>query len=219
MGGAAINSQSRKDWILTYTGRRFFPLIPQAEDIDIRDIAHALSNQCRFTGHTRDFYSVAQHSVLVSLNCDPQDALWGLLHDAPEAYLVDLATPLKLSMELGPTYRWFEGGLMLSICDRFNIPRGEPKSVKLADKRSLVTEQRDLMGVGELEWWAEATEGHYPYEPFEEEIIPLPPKTSELLFLRRFDELTGETNGKVKTKPARHRGNARNRACPFPVIR
>lgn len=72
------------DWMQTYTGRRFWPLDPVAGDIEIMDIAHALSNQCRYAGHTRFHYSVAQHSVQVSENVAPEHALWGLLHDAPD---------------------------------------------------------------------------------------------------------------------------------------
>ena len=72
---------------------------PNPDDIRIEDIAHALSNQCRFAGHAREFYSVAEHSVHVSQLCLPEHALWGLLHDASEAYLVDLPRPLKLLPE------------------------------------------------------------------------------------------------------------------------
>lgn len=97
-------------WILTSTGRQFWPLQPRADEICIEDIAHHLSMQCRFTGATRFHYSVAQHSVLVSqLAPDGENPLWGLLHDAAEAYLVDVATRLlvgdgsnaRISAELG----------------------------------------------------------------------------------------------------------------------
>src|SRR5574342_1090607 len=81
--------------IITYTGRLFWPLSPRLEDINILDICHALSNQTRFTGHTREFYSVAQHSCLVSDLLPEKFKLDGLLHDASEAYLMDLARPVK----------------------------------------------------------------------------------------------------------------------------
>jgi len=67
-------------WIATASGRKMFPLDPRAEDIAIEDIAKALSQLCRFTGHCRSFYSVAEHCLRVSHACDPADALWGLLH-------------------------------------------------------------------------------------------------------------------------------------------
>src|ERR1039457_118422 len=82
-------------FIGTFSGLRFWPLDPNPEKILIDDIAHALAHQCRFGGHASRFYSVAEHSVHVSRLCPPEDALWGLLHDASEAYLVDLPRPLK----------------------------------------------------------------------------------------------------------------------------
>jgi hypothetical protein len=83
------------DWMQTYTGRQFWPIDPRADEIDIVDIAHALSQQCRFAGHCKSFYSVATHSWHTSNVCNSENALWGLLHDAAEAYLVDLPTPIK----------------------------------------------------------------------------------------------------------------------------
>lgn len=84
------------DWIQTFTGKKFYPLSPQIEDICIEDIAHALSNVCRYAGHCRDFYSVAQHCVMVS-DWMPSMKLEGLMHDASEAYLGDISRPLKHS--------------------------------------------------------------------------------------------------------------------------
>lgn len=173
-------------WIQTFTGRQFWPLDPRASNINIRDIAHALSNQCRYSGHAHWFYSVAEHSVRVSRDCAPQDALWGLLHDASEAYLVDLARPLKHSAAgFGDVYRECETALMLAVCERFNMALEEPESVKLSDKNLLVTEQRDLMGPVPAGWW---TGGG---NPLPETIKPLAPEDAEFAFLCRYDELTG----------------------------
>ena len=87
----------------TCTGRRVHIAAPLPEEIAVEDIAHALSHTCRFAGHTREFYSVAQHSVLVSeLLEDRRASLWGLLHDASEAYLHDLTRPLKRAIEATP---------------------------------------------------------------------------------------------------------------------
>ena len=80
-------SERRGDWIQTYLGIQFWPLDPRPEEVMLFDIAHSLSNMCRFTGHCREFYSVAQHSVIVSQNVPREDAAWGLLHDASEAYM------------------------------------------------------------------------------------------------------------------------------------
>ena len=82
-------------WIVTYTGKRFYPLAPRAEDVDIRDIAHALSLTCRFSGHTPWLYSVAQHSVLCATLVPQELRIHALLHDAAEAYLFDAARPIK----------------------------------------------------------------------------------------------------------------------------
>src|SRR5262249_3879894 len=98
------------DWIATITGKRWFVTDPHPDDVDIEDIAHGLSMVCRFGGQCREFYSVAQHSVLMAnemcrREAPPEMALWGLLHDAPEAYLGDMVRPLKRSM---PNYKVLE---------------------------------------------------------------------------------------------------------------
>src|SRR4051794_15527189 len=93
--GIPINGCRRGGWITTFSRRQFWPLDPHSDEIHIEDIAHSLSQQCRFGGHSRSFYSVAQHSCLVSALCKANDALWGLLHDASEAYLGDIPRPLK----------------------------------------------------------------------------------------------------------------------------
>ena len=151
---AAVENEARKltpNSIVTYTGRIIEPLDPNPEDIDLDDIAHALSNQCRFTGHTKSFYSVAQHSVLVSEHCDPSDAKWGLLHDASEAYLSDIARPLKREARFGAVYKEAETRLMMAVSTHFSLPRGLtietiiPQSVKEADDLLLRWEMRDLM--------------------------------------------------------------------------
>ena len=132
-------------WIQTYTGVAFYPFDPRPSEIQIHDIAHALSMQCRFTGHVKEFYSVAQHSVLVALHCPQEDRLWALLHDATEAYLADVARPVKQHAVMEP-YRTIENDLERMICQRFGLPLEKPSSVTVADKRMLATEKRDLAG-------------------------------------------------------------------------
>jgi hypothetical protein len=173
-------------WIQTYTGKAFWPLEPLAENVNIIDIAHALSNICRFTGHTSEFYSVAEHCYYASLYCDPKDALWGLLHDASEAYLMDMARPLKYSTA-GVEYRIYEERLQNVICDRFGLPHKRPYSVSLVDRQLLRTEQRDLFGPAPVEWEDNRT-GDIPTLT----ITGLKPRRARRLFLRRFKELGGE---------------------------
>jgi len=136
---------------LMFSGVTFWPLDPRADEVHISDIAHHLSNLCRFTGGTASFYSVAQHSVHVhDMLLDeygPAIAAWGLLHDASEAYLGDVARPTKYALEgFGDAYRVVEARLMRVIAERFNlVPATEPSVVKVADDRMLATELRDLM--------------------------------------------------------------------------
>lgn len=134
---------SAPNWITTVSGRRVHPLAMTADEVCIEDIAHALSMQCRFGGHVRDFYSVAQHCVLVSLYCDPEDAMDGLLHDAAEAYLVDLSRPLKRDPRFA-FYSVAEAGCFAAIAACFGIAPAHPESVLVTDNRLLVTEARDL---------------------------------------------------------------------------
>ena len=119
----------------TTFGIRFWPLLPNPADIRIEDIAHALSNQCRFGGHAREFYSVAEHCVRVSQNCRPEDALWGLLHDASEAYLSDVPAPLK-ELPQFEAYRAAERSLQGTIAVRFGLSTEQPRSVTEADRAS-----------------------------------------------------------------------------------
>lgn len=170
-------------FIQTYTGGRFQPLAPRAIDIHILDIAHALSQLCRFSGHTATFYSVAEHSVRVSEACAPKDALWGLLHDASEAYLVDLPSPLKRHPSF-EGYRKAETLVMAAVCTRFFLPWDMPDSVHRADAALLATEVRDLMSPVKKNWRT-LTEA-----PLEKRIVPWTPHEAKSRFLERFRALT-----------------------------
>lgn len=139
----------RGDWMQTYTGRKFYPMDPQAEDINPDDIAHALSLLCRYNGHVRRFYSVAEHCVLMSLAVPQEDALWALLHDATEAYVGDMIRPLKSSM---PDYRYAEDRVMAAISECFGLTGPMPASVKDADSRILLTERAALMATSPEPW-------------------------------------------------------------------
>ena len=159
-------------WIQTFSGRRVCPFNPAVEDLAIEDIAHALSLICRYGGHVRRFYSVAQHSVLVSRLVAPEHAAWGLLHDASEAYLADVVTPVKRFMA---NYQETETGLMRAVAARFGLGWPQPHEVTWIDRGMLRVERRDLMGPARLDM----------------RIEPWDPARAEEEFLERFGELLG----------------------------
>jgi hypothetical protein len=167
-------------WILTYGGRQFFPLEPRPGDIDVGDIAHSLAMQCRFNGHCRRFYSVAEHSVRVSRILEGRARLWGLLHDAAEAYISDLPRPLKAT---APGFRAAEDRLLEVIVTRFGLEWPMPPAVAHADDVLLATEMRDLMAPSPTPWPLEAA-------PLAATIVPVDHDEAEKLFLERFAELT-----------------------------
>jgi hypothetical protein len=130
------------NYIETFTGKRFWPLNPIVEDIDIVDIAHALSNKCRYTGHTREFYSVAQHSVLMAEIVSTPYKMEALLHDAVEAYLPDIAFPLRGAFN---GFAKTEEHLHILVADRFNTIWPLPKEVKMVDRKITRDEAWHLM--------------------------------------------------------------------------
>lgn len=142
------------DWMLTFTGKHFYPLSPREQDIELLDIAHALGMLCRYNGHVDRFYSVAEHCCLMSdtFPDDEELARWALLHDGTEAYVGDMVRPLKLNL---PDYRYVEDEVMRVIARRFSLGLTDfpatadlakmPKVVKDADTRILLTERNALM--------------------------------------------------------------------------
>ena len=177
-------------WIETFTGKRFPLLEPDESLICIEDIAHALSNQGRWTGHTRFYYSVAEHSVLVSQYSDPIDRLEGLLHDASEAYLSDLSRPVKHCTPIGPHYLAVEKKLMEAIVRKFGLSSAMPESVKEADNHLLWVEKQQLMQP--TDW---RNPGDWDVQPPNPNFsIPKIggyfPRAAENLFLDTFEQLT-----------------------------
>jgi len=144
------------EWICTATGKSFYPLDPRPEDICEEDIGHALSQLCRFGGHCSEFYSVADHSLrvarLVQDSGHPHRVvLRALLHDASEAYLVDLPRPIKRMI---PQYKEIERHVQNAIFRKFGLEESEEDDniVHIADNVLLATEKRDLMPATSLAW-------------------------------------------------------------------
>lgn len=180
--------------IVTYTGIYFDPLDPVPDLIQVRDIAHSLSNQCRFTGHVRQFYSVAEHSVrcanfvLDQLDGGKELSLILLMHDASEAYLSDIARPVKHAAGFGDQYRLIEDGLQRAISEKFDLPYPFPDIVHAVDNALLAAEARDLMPV---------SFGEFPsLLAYPETIYPMTPVQANAQFLMLYTYLTGETPGR-----------------------
>lgn len=166
----------KKDWMQTYSGNKFYPTDPKPEDIKIGDIAWALSAMPRFAGHTKHTvpYSVAQHSCLVAnaafvmtKNLSPDEqrlaVLAALLHDAQEAYIMDIPLPLKRSPEM-EGYRIIEERLERAIAEAFGLPSPLPVElrtlIKQLDRQAAATEAHYLMSPLHPDWSLEFSMSH-----------------------------------------------------------
>lgn len=175
-------------WMQTYTGVKFDLMRPTPDMVVIEDIAHALSMQCRFNGHVKHFYSVAQHSVHVAAHLHhlpTRGRLQGLLHDAPEAYVGDMVRPLKNSMRI---FKFVEQTVWKAICAKFDLSVPLYTDVVIADNAMLHTEARDLHAIDHLADW------ELPEPPSElvQRVNPLDPARAEKLFLESFRALMEE---------------------------
>jgi uncharacterized protein len=174
-------------YLQTVSGRWVNPFDPDPEQLDADDIARALANQCRFGGHSRTFYSVAQHSVIVSelveeRGGDVEDAFAALMHDATEAYLGDMPHPIKHRSELGAAFKEAEDRLEQVIRARFRIKPDVPE-IKGVDRALLATERRAFSGES---WHWPELEG---VEPLDLELTAWPPDEAAVAFTRRYAEL------------------------------
>lgn len=179
-----MSSPELEPWIETYSGKTLHFLDPKEDEIDIEDIAHALSNECRFGGHTNNYYSVAEHSMLVASLVEESLQLEGLLHDASEAYLRDIASPIKQYLT---SYKDIEHGLMAVIAKKFGFNWPISPAVKEADTMALKAEARQLMPSKGASWI------HlYPTkEEAKVKLLCLPPHVVKEYFMAAFNELTG----------------------------
>lgn len=168
-------------WISTYTGKKLDPFNPDPGQIDIIDIAHALSNICRFTGHSSYFYSVAQHSAIMAQKATTANRGWALLHDASEVYIADISSPVKRH-KVFQGYKKTENKLQRVIFEKFGLYGDVPGEIKDLDLKMLATEARQL-GLMTSEWEISNL------EPFDYSIVSLNPEGAEELFLRMFADI------------------------------
>lgn len=174
-----------KPLMCTYSGKRFNPIEPNVQDISIVDIAHSLSNICRYGGQCKEFYSVAQHSVVCSWEASYELKKKLLLHDGAEAYIGDIISPLKVTPQY-ESYRLIEEILMGAIYERFDLERDTEEEAEEIHRIDLLvrhTEMRDFGSIPEEFWINE--------EKLDYIIRPLPPKESKILFLKTFSNLFG----------------------------
>jgi hypothetical protein len=169
-------------WMQTLSGGWIYPLNPSSEDINIGDIAGALSKLCRFGGHCLLFESVAEHSILVARSVSPENRLTALLHDASEAYLNDMPKPIKNHLD---EYLRFEIRLMEVISAKFGTQWPLPEEVKKADRAILTDERQQNMALCSRNW----TEG----KPTLGILLKFwTPREAELEFMRAFFEYGGK---------------------------
>jgi len=174
-----------KNIMTTFTGKQIDILHPTPNDIDIRDIAHGLSLLCRFSGQCDEFYSVAEHSLLASSLVDNvKNKKAALLHDAAEAYIGDLITPVK---KIADFYRNVESKFNGCIKKALKIDPVFPSIIKDVDNRMFKLEVKHLLPNHPLH-------ARYAMLHYSTCLKLLTPKKAERLFLCTFNFLTEMEN-------------------------
>ena len=182
--------EQTKSCITAWSGQWFDILKPEEYEYSIEEIAYALSNLCRYTGHTNAFYSVAEHSVLVSRLVPDHLALCGLLHDASEAYLGDVASPLKALL---PEYKKIEDRVEQAIADFFDLPFPYPKEIKETDKRMYWQERQGIAdnGIRDGIWHQDLRATR------KVEAGGMPPHMARRMFMSRYRQIMKGQNNKT----------------------
>ena len=170
--------------VRTYTGKNLDLLNPDPKEIDIKDIAHHLAKLDRYNGAGHYTFSVGHHSLLVSDALPKEYKLHGLLHDATEAYLGDVVSPLK---QLLPEYRKIEQGVMNAICTKFEITFPRPCIIKKADMSVMAAEMNQV-----VKWPDLPQKQGLPEPPKGMVIEPMNWQKVKKVFLERFKELSKE---------------------------
>ena len=179
-----MNTYLRKPFILTYSGLNFSLHDESINAFRLRDIAHSLSMQCRFTGHTKRFYSVAEHCVLMSRHVTDLDCkIVALYHDAAEAYLGDVASPVKQQL---PDYKKLEENIerRLFMWLDYSVPPYVKQLIKILDTRILLRERNELLLPVNKSWIENEVT-----TPLDVDIMCWPPAKAEEEFLKQSEEI------------------------------
>lgn len=179
---------SKLEFIQTYSGLAFSLRDPRPEQVNLDDICHSLAMQCRFTGHVKEFYSTAEHSILVASIVQqghPSLVFDALMHDAAEAYISDLSTPLKHSAGL-EGYREVEKRVEWAIKERFNLSRlsSVKTIIKQADRRALALEAEVLLTRPKMKEWQDMLDSIGPHGLYYNMIACHSPRVAEERFSR-----------------------------------
>jgi hypothetical protein len=129
---------SKDNFIALLSGAKMNYHFPEESDATIEDLASALSNNCRFSGHLPRFYSIAQHLVNASRIVPAEHAFTALMHDTAEAFTNDLPTPLKWEF---PVFKELESKIEAAMGAKFGFQFPYPPEVKLADTQMLILEK------------------------------------------------------------------------------
>jgi len=174
--------ERKGDWLQTFSGVQFWPIDPQIEDIRLVDIAHGLAYTCRYNGHCNIFYSVAEHSIIISEqipNEKPEEQLFALLHDASEAYISDIPRPLKPYLD---GYSRIERNIENTIDKFFGLTDVSKVETKRLDKAILADEKEQVMGIAPADWFLENP-------PLGITISGWPPEPAYRRFLQRYYDI------------------------------
>jgi len=167
------------DWMQAYGSKIVYPYAPKPEDFTIEVVAHALALKTRFNGHCNFFYSVAQHAVMVSENCSPENALAGLLHELDEVFLPDIPRPIKREM---PSWKKLSEQHMRAGAKSFGLQYPFADEVKYIDAAALHAEMFDVMSKPPKPW------GKLPPR-LKQTVLPMSWQDAKQQFIHRYYEL------------------------------
>lgn len=190
-----IRDRDTFPFIHMQSGARFVHQWPLARDVFIEDVAHNLSKICRYCGSIEGddvIYSVAEHGVRSSYIEPEKFPLEKLMHDSPEAFIVDVPRPLKYSPFMLPVYKFYEGMADKAVAEAFGLDTSKEaqRACKVADKIMLVTEKRDLFAKDRT-MHLNKMDDVAGVRPLPVKIEPWTPAEAKRRFLMRYYELTG----------------------------